>query len=207
MARKRMIDASDPKARDLLLAAALKLFTDKGYASTTVREIVAKAGVTKPVLYYYFQNKEGIYLEILRDPFRQFQAILDNVPSENLSAATRLEILCEKSYDIVLRNIGVVKLMNSIYYGPSQGAPYFDFETYHGKFIQTIRQIVEDGVYSGEFNKLEPNDITLAIVGVFHIVMDITLCETPEITITSESISRGLKTIFQGILNKGQQGE
>jgi AcrR family transcriptional regulator len=207
LARKKILDASDPKARDLLLSSALKLFTDKGYASTTVREIVADAGVTKPVLYYYFGNKEGIYLEILRGPFRRFQDILDNFPSSNLSAARQLEVLCEQSFEIIHENIGAAKLMNSIYYGPSQGAPYFDFETYHGKFIQTIRQLVEDGVYTGEFHKLDPDDATLAIVGAFHIVMDIMLCETRVITITRETISRVLKIIFEGILNKDRKGE
>ena len=51
--------------RERLLREALRLFTERGYAATTVREIVAAAGVTKPVLYYYFGSKEGLYLEIM----------------------------------------------------------------------------------------------------------------------------------------------
>jgi len=38
--------------------------------ATSVREIVEAAGVTKPVLYYYFQSKEGIYLAILEETRR-----------------------------------------------------------------------------------------------------------------------------------------
>ena len=45
------------------LSAARELFARKGYSGTSVREIVAAADVTKPVLYYYFRNKEGLYLE------------------------------------------------------------------------------------------------------------------------------------------------
>ena len=73
---KGKIDSPDETARNLLLASALKLFNQKGYTGTTVREIVADAGVTKPVLYYYFGNKEGIYLELFEDPFRQFEELL-----------------------------------------------------------------------------------------------------------------------------------
>ncbi|MCE1227092.1 MAG: TetR/AcrR family transcriptional regulator, partial [Geobacteraceae bacterium] len=47
--------------RQRLLDAALQLFSTKGYAATSVRELVEAAGVTKPVLYYYFKNKEGLY--------------------------------------------------------------------------------------------------------------------------------------------------
>jgi len=38
----------------------------EGICRHHVREIVAAAGVTKPVLYYYFRNKEGIYLELMQ---------------------------------------------------------------------------------------------------------------------------------------------
>ncbi|MBW2208934.1 MAG: helix-turn-helix transcriptional regulator, partial [Deltaproteobacteria bacterium] len=48
-------------ARAVLLEAATALFAQKGYAGTSVREIVERAGVTKPVLYYYFENKEGLF--------------------------------------------------------------------------------------------------------------------------------------------------
>ena len=38
-----------------IVAAAVRLFCEKGYEATAVREIVEAAGVTKPVLYYYFR--------------------------------------------------------------------------------------------------------------------------------------------------------
>ena len=70
----------DQTVRQRLLASAAKLFARKGYASTTVREIVEAAGVTKPVLYYYFPNKEGIYLEMMRGAWDRFDALLEGCP-------------------------------------------------------------------------------------------------------------------------------
>jgi AcrR family transcriptional regulator len=43
-----------------ILRAAIKLFAKKGYEGTSIREIAEAAGVTKPMLYYYFGSKEGI---------------------------------------------------------------------------------------------------------------------------------------------------
>ena len=57
----------DESVRERLLVSASRLFAQKGYAGTTVREIVDAAGVTKPVLYYYFGNKEGIYLALMKE--------------------------------------------------------------------------------------------------------------------------------------------
>ena len=68
---------SDAAIDERLLSAARELFARKGYNGTTVREIVAAVGVTKPVLYYYFRNKEGVYLELLREPFARLAAFFD----------------------------------------------------------------------------------------------------------------------------------
>src|SRR3970282_247165 len=77
---------SDGVARDRLLKSATLLFTRKGYAGATVREIVAAAGVTKPVLYYYFRNKEGIYLELMRGGFSRFDSLLEEIGRAHLNS-------------------------------------------------------------------------------------------------------------------------
>ena len=47
-----------PVARHIARAAA-RLFAERGYDATSVREIVEAAGVAKPTMYYYFRSKEG----------------------------------------------------------------------------------------------------------------------------------------------------
>ena len=44
------------------LAAAHALFAERGYAAVTMDEVAAEVGVTKPLLYNYFGNKERLYL-------------------------------------------------------------------------------------------------------------------------------------------------
>jgi len=199
---KGNINSPDETARNHLLASALKLFNQKGYAGTTVREIVADAGVTKPVLYYYFGNKEGIYLEILEGPLQKFEELLENFCCEGGRASEKLKALCESSFQFYCENIEKAKLMNAIYYGPPQGAPYLNFEAYHGKLSNTVEQLVEEGIRTHEFCEMDLKDITLAIIGAFHIAMDIMLCQTPRITVSQDVLSRILNVIFHGILKK-----
>lgn len=52
-------------SKEALLHCALKLFAEKGYENTGISELVQAAGVTKPTLYYFFENKEGIFRAIL----------------------------------------------------------------------------------------------------------------------------------------------
>ena len=49
-----------------ILYAALQLFAEKGFDTVSVREICAAAGVSKPVLYYHFENRDGVIRAVLR---------------------------------------------------------------------------------------------------------------------------------------------
>jgi AcrR family transcriptional regulator len=49
----------------LIDEAATKLFADRGYAATTVEDIVAAAGVTKPMLYRHHESKQELCIHLL----------------------------------------------------------------------------------------------------------------------------------------------
>lgn len=53
-------------AREKILDAAEELFGTKGYAATSVREIVDAAGVKAPALYYHFGSKDGLLVALFK---------------------------------------------------------------------------------------------------------------------------------------------
>lgn len=50
-----------------LLAAALDLFVEKGYAATRVEEVAQRAGVSKGTLFLYFASKEELFKAVVRE--------------------------------------------------------------------------------------------------------------------------------------------
>ncbi|HEY8607511.1 MAG TPA: TetR/AcrR family transcriptional regulator [Noviherbaspirillum sp.] len=50
-----------------LLAAALDLFVERGYAATRLDDVAARAGVSKGTLYLYFENKEELFKAVVRE--------------------------------------------------------------------------------------------------------------------------------------------
>jgi len=85
--------------RERLLETASHLFAEKGYASTSVREIVARAGVSKPVLYYYFQSKEGLYYAILNWGMEIQQKIIDELLEVSGTVQDRILYLYRRIYE------------------------------------------------------------------------------------------------------------
>jgi AcrR family transcriptional regulator len=64
--KKRSIlgDATE-KSRDRILTAAYKTIARVGYAAATIDKIAAEAGLTKGAVYWHFENKKELFLEIL----------------------------------------------------------------------------------------------------------------------------------------------
>lgn len=59
-----------------ILNTALDLFSEFGYDSVGVQMLCEKSGVTKPTLYYYFGNKEGVLNELLKVNYNQLNNLV-----------------------------------------------------------------------------------------------------------------------------------
>jgi AcrR family transcriptional regulator len=184
--------------KEQLLKAALKLFTQKGYAGTSVREIVATAGVSKPMLYYYFENKEGIYRALMQRLFGQLELLFQDYHAKTSSIKEQLLSLFDRGFSLVSDNRDLIRLMHAIYYGPPQGAPFFDFDAYHTKFQGFIRQIVEKGVKTGEFRSGKASDMAWALMGAAQIATEEQILNR-EPQIDRKKLQRILSVIFQGV--------
>src|ERR1700712_1593960 len=64
--------------REQLLDVGRTLFAEKGFEATSIEEIAARAGVSKPVVYEHFGGKEGLYAVVVD---REMQSLLDMVTS------------------------------------------------------------------------------------------------------------------------------
>ncbi len=193
----------DAAVRGKLLVSAARIFARKGYAAASVREIVEDAGVTKPSLYYYFRNKEGIYLELMKEGFSRFDALIDGSREAPGKAGDKIRRLCGELFGLFLERIEVARVMYAIYYGPSQGAPFFDFDSYHLKFRDAVREFVEEGIGKGEFREGDSSDMAWAVIGAMNIAMESRLCH-PDIGLDGEGLSRVLDILYEGLSRKGE---
>ena len=65
------------QTRQRILAAALVLFREKGFAATTMREVAAAAGMATGAAYYYFDSKEAIVLAFYDRAREELAPLLD----------------------------------------------------------------------------------------------------------------------------------
>ena len=185
--------------RDRLLCAAVELFARKGYSATTVREIVDAAGVTKPVLYYHFGSKEGVYLALMGDALRTLEAALAAGLDAEGSARDRAVRVLGDALDLIVANLDMLRMVHSVLFGPPQGAPFFDFEAFHRRFIGTLSTILEGGIERSELRAGDAEDMAYAIFGAFDVCQGMILLQ-PGSGFDRRRLERVLDVVFNGLL-------
>lgn len=89
--------------------AALRLFLERGFAATSVREIAGEVGVTVPTLYYHFGSKDGILGALVEGLVRDGEQVIADLA---LRAGVRLPGRALASYyDVVTEHLDVFRLV------------------------------------------------------------------------------------------------
>ena len=84
---------------------AKRLFTERGYNSTKIRDVAEEAGVNIALLNYYFRSKERLYESIVIENFQEYIGILANVLNKpNLSLEERIRQYSAQMIDTLKAN-------------------------------------------------------------------------------------------------------
>ena len=195
------LNGSEPNARQRLLETATELFADKGYAGTSVREIVERAGVSKPVLYYYFKSKEGLFYAILEWAVDVQQEILNEIFATSGTVLERFIFLYRRISEGVLQYQDLYKMIHGLLYGPPQGAPEYDFPQYQRHMFNAVKRIYTSGLAAGEVEAADEDEVAFLVLSLidFSLNMNQVLPELAD----PQRPERLLRLAFHGL----SQGE
>lgn len=78
--------------------AALRLFAQKGYESTSIEEIAAEAGIGKSTVYEYFKTKEALYVETIMVGADMWMSDLESIGLQECDPVEQLRLVAETYY-------------------------------------------------------------------------------------------------------------
>lgn len=79
--------------RERIQAIAVRMFADRGYDNTSLREIAEELGVTKAALYYHFKTKEELVASLIGDMVEGLDAIIEWAAEQPRTPETRREVV------------------------------------------------------------------------------------------------------------------
>ena len=151
---------------DQVRAAALRLFKEKGYHATSMRDIATAVGINKGSLYSYIRAKEDLLIPVferamgvLLEQMEQISTDASLVPTERLRRAIHAHVTA------VADNLDVLTVYLSEW--RQLGAESLStVRLQRERYASLFRQILDDGVQSGEFRPMDTRIVMLGMIGM-----------------------------------------
>ena len=150
--------------KDLIMSAALKVMTKKGYYSSTMDDIVLESGMSKGAIYHYYKSKKEVYLELIVYLESKYTDMFATVNKESTSAK-QLKKLFTIWSDQLEKEPGFFQSF-SIFQSMSRHDKDFKqaMQRMYNRFQKFIELIIIEGIKSKEFKKIDPKTSALSLI-------------------------------------------
>ena len=186
-----------------LTAAALELFVERGFASTRLDDVAARAGVSKGTLYLYFESKEALFKAVIEEAIVPLLATAEDVIANDQGPSIDLlhRLLVGWWEQIgATRLAGVPKLIIAEARNfPAVAQYYHDTVIVRGRAL--LRTLLRRGIARGEFR---PLDLETAIDVIYAPLMMLvvwrsSLCFCAEETDPATYLKTHFDLLVQGL--------
>lgn len=135
-----------------IIEVAMAEFAEKGLAGARIDEIAAATQTSKRMIYYYFGSKEGLYLAVLEESYRQMRETESKQHLEDLEPEAALRKLVEFTFDHHVSSENYIRVVMSENMNRGQYlAQSQTIQQLNVPAISAIRKLYERGVASGVF--------------------------------------------------------
>jgi len=156
--------------REQLVRAAARLFREQGFHGTSVAEIASAAWITKSSLYHHFESKQALLAEILTQTASRVTPAVEAIAAADLSAPERLRAAARCHVVELIHDQDMVACF--VEEGRFLAPEYRDaFVAARDRYEQSFRQILQDGIRSGQFRPVSVRLASLAVLGMCNSVV------------------------------------
>ena len=158
----------DPgRTRGRILGAALEEFARYGLGGARVDRIAERAGANKRMLYYYFGDKDGLFLAALEDRYAHIRSAERSLELEHLDPREALKRLVEFTWKYFLEHPEFMTLLNSENLHKGRHVKNSKrVRDMHSTLVETLRTVLRKGEAQGLFRKgVDPVQLYISIAG------------------------------------------
>lgn len=149
--RQRRAADSGSQRRAELLALAANMFAERGFVSTTVRDIADAAGILSGSLYHHFDSKESMVDEILRGFLDELFGRYHEIAAAGLGPAATLRAMVVVSFQSIDKHHAEVAIFQNESKHLTQFERFAYLDDRNVEFRKLWTGVLEDGVRTGEF--------------------------------------------------------
>jgi len=138
----------DHNVKEALLKAGREEFLDKGFERASLRKICEKAGVTTGAVYFFFENKEDLFHQIVAGTVKQLDSLAKELTAEEFEGSGASSASDQKLMEFLWNNRREVKLLlekaEGTRYETFKDEIFSQMETNFSLFFQKYGNLKED---------------------------------------------------------------
>ncbi|MEL6836483.1 MAG: TetR/AcrR family transcriptional regulator [Bacteroidota bacterium] len=161
----------DISKKQMIMEAAAKLFRDRGYSATSMRDLAKAVHLQASSLYNHIKSKQEILKEICFHNARHFLAGIEQIVQEEASPAQQLEALILLHLRVATSDATSITSFNDEWRHLEQ--PELEqFINLRKRYEAHFRDIIEKGIAAGDFRQVDPNIVMYTILSSLRWVYD-----------------------------------
>jgi TetR/AcrR family transcriptional regulator len=193
------------RQRQEMLAAALELFSEKGFHNVSMHEIAWKSEFAIGTLYKFFKNKEDLYKALMLEQADKFGEALTKAIEEPDDEVEKLRNYVRTKGQMFRDNLSMVRL----YFAETRGASFNimagldrEIRDKYGHFLETLASVFKTGMDRKRFVKIaDPYHLAVAVESLTNGFLFLWL-EAPERHPYPEDPDTILNILFKGLITQ-----
>ena len=158
------------RTRRAILDAALVEFSEKGHAAARMDAVAEAAGISKPMIYSYFGDKDALYAAALREAYVQIRAGESELQLGDLEPVEAVRTLVHFTFDHFREKPWFISMLNTEnLLGGETVRSIVDVGDIQSTMISELRRVLDHGEREGVFRKgVDPVELYITIASLCY---------------------------------------
>ncbi|TCP70198.1 TetR/AcrR family transcriptional regulator [Baia soyae] len=182
---------------DVILQAAVEVFSDQGFDQAKMDDIAQAAGVAKGTIYYHFKSKEDLFTGLMDEGMEKLIGCAKRHIDSEDSPVDQMHGLIRAHSQFFMENGKLAKLLLNEAFGTKERQQKFRASI--REYIQLIELLIERGIATGDFQFDYPSEMAIAIFGAGSVLVLHKLYALEDNAWTSEESEEVTQMIIQSL--------
>lgn len=152
--------------REAVLRAAVRMFNARGFHATSLDDVAASLGISKPTIYHYLGNKEQVLIECVTRGLELLSAAADTARAQPGDGLARLRSVLRRYALVMMDDFGRCVVRTGDEFLSADGAALF--RARKRAIDLSIRALIEDGIADGSIAPLDVRMTAFALAGALN---------------------------------------
>jgi AcrR family transcriptional regulator len=194
-------DVSEER-KSQILNAAMETFSELGFHKARMSDIAETSGLSKGSLYWYFDSKDSIILNLLEKIFEPELKDLRALLTDNRSAEVRLEIYVDRvSIDMVTMVKWIPLIHDFIALAFRKEQVRKAISRYYQRHLEILLSLIQQGMDAGEFQAENAMEASIAIGSIMEGTVLLWIYDPAQIDIKYH-LKTNINLLLQGLRTK-----